>query len=238
MLGRRSHGWKGLLVMGVVGWTAPLSAQTPRLNDTIWEGKLQVKIPEVARYVYGVKESSMKGVQLVNLPVEIWFPSETTFSVIYVLNPAHEIKNGQRVGHKYFWAIGELVPPSAETRAKFFGEGLVDKARKTLLGKFGADVRYPAPDAIANARYSYKKNKSIETLTITGMASILYQREDSEHARYLLDPRPATVTCTGVFTKTGRQVSVERLKTGEEGFGEKDRIARLSSSSTLLGPAP
>jgi len=231
-------GTPGILLLSLLAEVSWGYAQAGALADTIWEGGLAVKIPEVARYVYGMKESSMKAVQLVNLPVEIWFPSETTFSVIYVLNPAHEIKNGQRVGHKYFWAIGELVPPSAETRAKFFGEGLVDKARKTLLGKFGADVRYPAPDAIANARYSYKKSKSIETLTITGMASILHQREDSEHARYLLDPRPATVTCTGVFTKTGRQVSVERLKTGEEGFGEKDRIARLSSSSTLLGPAP
>ncbi|NBT48843.1 MAG: hypothetical protein EBT07_13695 [Actinobacteria bacterium] len=218
---QRSHGWRWLLVLGIVWGAANLYCQTPKFQDTIWEGKLAVKLPELARYVYGVKESSMKRVQLVNLPVEIWFPSETTFSVIYVLNPAHEIKNGERVGHKYFWAIGELVPPSAETRAKFFGEGLVDKARKTLLGKFGADV-----------------NKFSETLTITGMANLLYQRVDLEHARYLLDPRPATVTCAGVFTKTDRLVSVERLKTGEEGFGEKDRLARLSSSSTLLGPVP
>jgi len=232
---QRSHGWRWLLVLGIVWGAANLYCQTPKFQDTIWEGKLAVKLPELARYVYGVKESSMKGVQLVNLPVEIWFPSETTFSVIYVLNPAHEIKNGERVGHKYFWAIGELVPPSAETRAKFFGEGLVDKARKTLLGKFGADVRYPAPDAIANARYTYKKNKFSETLTITGMANLLYQRVDLEHARYLLDPRPATVTCAGVFTKTDRLVSVERLKTGEEGFGEgyqygpEDKITKLPS---------
>ena len=224
-----------LLGLGLMIWAGSVSAQTPRLHDSIWEGKLQVKIPELVRYVYGVRESSMKGVQLGTLPGEIWFPSETTFSVIYVLNPPYETNNGQRVGHKYFWAIGELVPPSAETQAKFFGEGLVDKAKKTLLGKFGADVRYPAPDAMANARYTYKKNKSSETLTITGMASILHQRVDPEHVRYLLNPRPATVTYTGVFTKTGRLVSVERLKTGEEGFGEKDRIARLTSSSRLLG---
>lgn len=235
---RCNRGWTGLLALISIWSSATLLAQTPKFNDTIWEGKLAVKMPEVARYVFGVKESSMKGVQLVDLPVEIWFPTETTFSVIYVLNPAYEIKDGQHVGHKYFWAIGELVPPSDETQAKFFGEGLVNQAKRSLLGKFGAHVRYPAPDASCNARYSYKKNKSSETLTITGMASILYQREDPEHARYLLNPRPATVTYAGVFTKTGRLVSVERLKTGEEGFGVKDRFARLTSSSILLGPAP
>lgn len=210
-------------------------AQKPVLANTIWEGKLAVKIPELARYVYGVKESSMKGVQLVNLPVEIWFPSATTFSVIYVLNPPFSISNGERVGDKYFWALGEIVPPSAETQAKFFGEGLVDATKRTLVGKFGKQVRYPAPDATANARYTYQKNKSSETLKITGMASILHQRQNPEYNRYLLDPRPATVTYAGVFTKTGRLVSVERLKTGEEGFGESDRIDRLTSGKRLLG---
>ena len=97
---QRSHGWRWPLVLGIVWGTSNLYCQTPKFQDTIWEGKLAVKIPELARYVYGVKKSSMKGVQLVNLPVEIWFPSATTFSVIYVLDPPFEIQDGQRVGHK------------------------------------------------------------------------------------------------------------------------------------------
>ena len=232
---QRSHGWKWLLVLGIVWGTSNLYCQTPKFQDTIWEGKLAVKIPELARYVYGVKKSSMKGVQLVNLPVEIWFPSATTFSVIYVLDPPFEIQDGQRVGHKYFWTIGECLSPSAETQTKFFGEGLVNATKRTLVGKFGARVRYPAPDATATARYVYQKNKLTETLKITGMASILHQRVDPEHQRYLLDPRPSTLTYSGTFTKTQRLVSVERYKTGEEGFGEgyqygpEDKITKLPS---------
>lgn len=232
---QRSHGWRWLLVLGIVWGTSNLYCQTPKFQDTIWEGKLAVKIPELARYVYGVKESSMKGVQLVNLPVEIWFPSATTFSVIYVLDPPFEIQDGQRVGHKYFWTIGECLSPSAETQTKFFGEGLVNATKRTLVGKFGARVRYPAPDATATARYVYQKNKLTETLKITGMASILHQRVDPEHQRYLLDPRPSTLTYSGTFTKTQRLVSVERYKTGEEGFGEgyqygpEDKITKLPS---------
>lgn len=167
--------------------------------------------------------------------MEIWFPTKTTFSVIYVLDPPFSISNGERVGHKYFWAIGEIVQPSPLTRSKFFGEGVVNTAKRTLVGKFGAAGRYPAPDATANARFAYKKTKTNETLTVTGMASILYQREDLEHARYLLEPRPSRLTYVGAFTKTTRRVSIEQLKTGEEGFGEKDRIARLTSSSRLFG---
>jgi hypothetical protein len=232
---QRSHGSRWLLVLGIVWGTANLYCQTPEFQDTIWEGKLAVKIPELARYVYGVKESSMKGVQLVNLPVEIWFSSATTFSVIYVLDPPFEIQDGQRVGHKYFWTIGECLSPSAETQTKFFGEGLVNASKRTLVGKFGARVRYPAPDATATARYVHQKNKLTETLKITGMASILHQRVDPEHQRYLLDPRPSTLTYAGIFTKTTRLVSQERWKTGEEGFGEEDRFAKLTSSSRLLG---
>jgi hypothetical protein len=232
---QRSHGWRWLLVLGIVWGTSNLYCQTPKFQDTIWEGKLAVKIPELARYVYGVKKSSMKGVQLVNLPVEIWFPSATTFSVIYVLDPPFGIQDGQRVGHKYFWTIGECLSPSAETQTKFFGEGLVNATKRTLVGKFGARVRYPAPDATATARYVYQKNKLTETLKITGMASILHQRVDPEHQRYLLDPRPSTLTYSGTFTKTQRLVSVERYKTGEEGFGEgyqygpEDKITKLPS---------
>lgn len=234
---QRSHGWRWLLVLGIVWGTSNLYCQTPKFQDTIWEGKLAVKIPELARYVYGVKESSMKGVQLVNLPVEIWFPSATTFSVIYVLDPPFEIQDGQRVGHKYFWTIGECLPPSAETQAKFFGDGLVDATKRTLAGKFGARARYPAPDATATARYVYQKNKLTETLKITGMASILHQRADllEQHVRYLLNPRPSTITYSGTFTKTPRLVSLERWKTGEEGFGEEDRFAKLISRGRLLG---
>jgi len=232
---QRSHGWRWLLVLGIVWGTANLYCQTPKFQDTIWEGKLAVKIPELARYVYGVKESSMKGVQLVNLSVEIWFPSATTFSVIYVLDPPFEIQDGQRVGHKYFWTIGECVSPFAETQERFFGQGTVNLAKRTLIGTFGKRIRYPAPDATMNARCTYKKTKTGETLAITGMANILYQRLDLEHQRYLLDPRPSTLTYSGTFTKTQRLVSVERYKTGEEGFGEgyqygpEDKITKLPS---------
>ena len=229
---QRSHGWRWLLLLGIVWGTANLYCQTPKFQDTIWEGKLAVKLPELARYVYGVKESSMKGVQLVNLPVEIWFPTETTFSVIYVLNPPSGIEDGQRIGHKYFWTIGECLSPFAETQEQFFGQGTVNLAKRTLAGTFGKRIRYPAPDATMNARYTYKKSKTNETLTITGMASILYQGLDQ---RYLLDPRPSTLTYSGTFTKTQRLVSVERYKTGEEGFGEgykygpEDKITKLPS---------
>ena len=61
--------WSRLLFWAMVaGWAHSVFAQTPRFNDSNWEGKLQVKIPELVRYVYGVRESSMKGVQLGNLP--------------------------------------------------------------------------------------------------------------------------------------------------------------------------
>jgi hypothetical protein len=83
---------------------------------------------------------------------------------------------------------------------------------------------YPSPYTRANARYAYQKNKSGETLTINGMANILYQREDPQDIRYLLDPRPATITYSGVFTKTGRLVSVESPKTGKEGFGDRSLV--------------
>ncbi|NBT47880.1 MAG: hypothetical protein EBT07_08705 [Actinobacteria bacterium] len=206
------------------------------LADTIWEGKLAVKIPELSRYINGVKESSAKGVELKNLPVEVWFPTETTFSVIYVANPPSGIEDGQRIGHKYFWSVGECVSPIAETQERFFGQGTVNLAKRTLIGTFGTRIRHPAPDATMNARYTYKKSKNNESLTITGMASILYQRLDPEHKRYLLDPRPSTVTYSGTFTKTTqRSVSVERVKIGEVGFGEgykygpEDNITKLPS---------
>ena len=232
---QRSHGWRWLLLLGIVWGTANLYCQTPEFQDTIWEGKLAVKIPELARYVYGVKESSMKGVQLVNLPVEIWLPTETTFSVIYVANPPFGIRDGQRIGHKYFWTIGECLSPFAETQEQFFGQGTVNLAKRTLIGTFGKRIRHPASDATMSARYTYKKTKTGETLAITGMASILYQRLDLEHQRYLLDPRPSTLTYFGTFTKTQRLVSVERVKTGGEGFGEgyqygpEDKITKLPS---------
>jgi hypothetical protein len=222
-------------VICIFAFATKSQAETNPLADTIWDGKLTVKIPEVARYVYGVKEISMKGVQLVNLPVEIWFPSATTFSVIYVANPPFGIEDGQRIGHKYFWSVGECVSPIAETQERFFGQGTVNLAKRTLAGTFGKRIRYPAPDAAMNARFAYKKSKTNETLTITGMASILYQRLDLEHQRYLLDPRPSTLTYSGTFTKTQRLVSVERYKTGEEGFGEgyrygpEDKITKLPS---------
>lgn len=208
-------------------------AQKLDLADSIWEGKLQVRIPELARYLYGVKQISAKGVELKDLPVEIWFPTETTFSVIYVLDPPFGIEDGQRIGHKYFWSVGECISPIAETQERFFGQGTVNLAKRTLIGTFGTRIRHPAPDATMNARFIYKKSKPDETLTITGMANILYQRVDLEHQRYLLDPRPARVTYSGTFTKTQRVVSVERYKTGEEGFGEgyqygpEDNITKL-----------
>jgi hypothetical protein len=69
------------------------------------------------------------------------------------------------------------------------------------------------------------------------MASILHQRTDllEQHVRYLLNPRPSTITYSGTFTKTPRLVSLERWKTGEEGFGEEDRFAKLISRGRLLG---
>lgn len=211
----------------------PVFAQRPILADTIWEGKLTAKIPELSRYINGVKEISAKGVELKNLPVEIWFPTETTFSVIYVLNPPYETQNGERVGRKYFWVIGECVPPSTDTQATFFGQGLVYPTKRTLVGTCGARIRYPAPDATMNARYTYKKSKTNETLTITGMASILYQRLDPKHRRYLLDPRPSTVTYSGTFTKTPRLVSVARYQTGENGFGVPDEYGPNDNLSRL-----
>lgn len=208
-------------------------AQKLDLADSIWEGKLQVSIPELARYLYGVKQISAKGVELKDLPVEIWFPTETTFSVIYVLDPPFEIQDGQQVGHKYFWLIGECVPPSTDTQAEFFGLGAVNLARRTLIGTFGKWIRHPAPDATMNARFTFKKTKTGETLTTTGMASILYQRLDLEHQRYLLDPRPARVTYSGTFTKTQRVVSVERFRTGAEGFGVGDNYGPNDNLSRL-----
>jgi hypothetical protein len=221
---QRSHGWRWLLLLGIVWGTANLYCQTPKFQDTIWEGNMQVRIPELARYAFGIKKSSMKGVQIVDLPFEIWFPSETTFCVIYLIVPPFRVGKDDQAGCKYLWVLGAIPRPTPLRLGAYFGDGSVNKIKRTLLGTGGSMSMYPSPYTRANARYAYQKNKSGETLTINGMANILYQREDPQDIRYLLDPRPATITYSGVFTKTGRLVSVESPKTGKEGFGDRSLV--------------
>lgn len=153
--------------------------------------------------------------------MEIWFPSETTFCVIYVNNPPYHIKNGVEVGGKYLWLMGLLPCEAADPGGDHIFEGTVDPLKKTLLGKLGSDRRQPAWDGILNARFSHKKRGRTEALTLTGVLQVLYQREASQGRRYLVEPRPATIPVSGSFTKSNRKVSEEILKTGADGFGER-----------------
>ena len=80
MLGRRSHGWTGLLVMGVVGWTAPLSAQTARdWGDQIWEGTAEISVPRLVwktERPTGSRIETAGGLKLF-VPVQVWFWAKT-----------------------------------------------------------------------------------------------------------------------------------------------------------------
>ena len=196
-------------------------AQSNPLADTIWEGTMTGKIKQLVRYVNGKKDWQATGAVLEQVPIEIWFPSESTFCVIYVNDPPYFKQNGREVAGKYMWWLGALPCEAADPVGDNFSEGKVDRLKKTLMGKLGSDERYPAWDGLVNARYDYKKNRKGETLNLTGVIQVAYQREAPEGRRYLIEPRPATIPVSGKFTKTSRKVSEEILKSGQYGFGER-----------------
>ena len=75
MLGRRSHGWTGLLVMGIVGGSATLPAQTNPLADTIWEGNAEITIPKLVWKKERPKFNRVETVSTLKyqVPIQIWF---------------------------------------------------------------------------------------------------------------------------------------------------------------------
>jgi len=150
-----------MLGLGLMIWAASVSAQTPKFNDTIWEGNMQARIPELARYAFGIKKSSMKGVQIVDLPFEIWFPSETTFCVIYLIVPPFRVGKDDQAGCKYLWVLGAIPRPTPFGLEGYFGDGSVNKIKRTLLGTGGTTSMYPSPYTRANARYVYKKTNPV-----------------------------------------------------------------------------
>jgi len=209
-----------LVITGFWNYESVIAQSNP-LADTIWEGAMTGKIKQLVRYVNGKKEWQATGAVLEQVPIEIWFPSESTFCVIYVNDPPYFNQNGREAAGKYMWWLGALPCEAADPVGDHFSEGKVDRLKKTLMGKLGSDERYPAWDGLVNARYDYKKNRKNETLNLTGVIQVIYQREAPEGRRYLIEPRPATIPVSGKFTKTLRKVSEEILKSGQYGFGER-----------------
>lgn len=193
----------------------------PILADTIWQGTGTGKIKKLVRYVDGKKEWQTTGATVEQFPFEIWFPTESTFCVIYVNDPPTFRRNGVELAGKYCWLIGALPCDAANPRDDTLSEGTVDGRKRRLLAKGGSILRSPAWDGIVDARYAYKKRGKNEILNLTGIVQVLYQRRAPDGRVYRLEPEPVTVPFSGAFTKTSRKVSEEILKRGEYGFGER-----------------
>ena len=95
-------------------------AQKADLADTIWEGTCTGKIKKLVRYVDGKKEWQTTGATVEQFPFEIWFPSESTFCVIYVNDPPYFKQNGREVAGKYMWLLGALPCEAADPVGDFF----------------------------------------------------------------------------------------------------------------------
>ena len=211
-----------LLVFGLsCGCSFVMGQAANPLADTIWKGTCSGKIKKLVRYVDGKKEWQTTGATVEQFPFEIWFPSASTFCVIYVNNPPSFMRNGQELAGKYQWLIGALPCDAANPRDGTLTEGTVDSRKRRLLAKGGSERRFPAWDGIVEARYAYKKSGKTETLNLTGVVQVLYQRMAPDGRVYRLEPEPVTVPFSGTFTKTSRMVSEEILKTGAHGFGER-----------------
>lgn len=66
----------------VCGQVSPLFAQA-NFADTIWAGTLTASTKVVAHYQNGVKRNTVTGATANGIPMELWFPTATTFSVVF-----------------------------------------------------------------------------------------------------------------------------------------------------------
>ena len=208
-----------------LGWFTLLGssgfAQTPALADTIWAGILTASTKVVAHYQNGVKRNTVTGATANGIPMELWFPTATTFSVVFnnstLRASTAEGRNGVMVYDATLYDVinGENPSPGNEHTSYWTGEGTVDQLKKKLFGKSTTETQIE-PYLITSSSYSYKKRGQVETLTIRGTAILPSQVLDSLGDGWKLEP--GVVTFSGTFTKTERRVSVEGIKQGFEGF--------------------
>ena len=193
-------------------------AQT--FSNTIWAGYLTGKVREVAHYQGNVKGASVTGATANQVPVEIWFPSETNFCVVFnnrtarASNPEGDRGILVHDASLYDIVVGQNPAPSNPMLSYWQGTGTVDKRRGRLLGNDATEQDDASMRVVAT--YRYKKSGSRETLTVTGSAMFAVQDLDSLGDGWKLNP--GVVTYTATFTKTTNRVSVEGLKQGIEGF--------------------
>lgn len=212
------------LILGLVWFVLIGSSgqsQTPAFADTIWAGTLTASTKVVAHYQNGVKRNAVTGATANGIPMELWFPTATTFSVVFnnstLRASTAEGRNGVMVYDATLYDVinGENPSPGNEQTSYWTGEGTVDQRRKKLLGKSTTETQIETYLQTVSS-YSYKKKGQVETLTIRGTAILLNQSLDSLGDGWMLEP--GVVTFSGTFTKTGRRVSVEGIKQGFEGF--------------------
>ena len=212
------------LILGLV-WLVLVDsfgyAQTPAFADTIWAGSLTASTKVVAHYQNEVKRNTVTGATANGIPMELWFPTATTFSVVFnnstLRASTAEGRNGVMVYDATLYDVinGENPSPGNEQTSYWTGEGTVDRLKKKLLGKSTTETQIE-PYLITSSSYSYKKKGQVETLTIRGTAILPNQSLDSLGDGWKLEP--GVVTFSGTFTKTERRVSVEGLKQGSAGF--------------------
>jgi len=211
--------WLGIAFM-TAAVTFSSHAQS-NLGDTIWKGYLTGRTKEVAHYQANIKGASVTGATANQLPVEIWFPSNTNFCVVFNNSQARASAAGGRNGVMVYDAslydivVGRNPAPGNPMLAYWTGTGAVDLKKRRLTGTMQTEEdTSPAMNVVAT--YAYKKRGSQETLTITGTALLPNQSLDSLGDGWKLNP--GVVTYTGVFTKTTNKVSIEGAKQGEDGF--------------------
>lgn len=212
------------LILGLVWFVLIGSSgqsQTPAFADTIWAGTLTASTKVVAHYQNGVERNTVTGATANGIPMELWFPTATTFSVVSnnstLRASTAEGRNGVMIYDATLYDVinGENPSPENEQTSYWTGKGTVDQRRKQLLGKSTTETQIETYLQTVSS-YSYKKKGQVETLTIRGTAILLNQSLDSLGDGWMLEP--GVVTFSGTFTKTGRKVSVEGIKQGFEGF--------------------
>lgn len=211
----------GILLLGACLGMTGAQAQTCCLSNTIWAGYLKGTTKEVAHYQGSNKTASVTGATANQVPMEIWFPTATTFCAVFnnstIRASAVDGRNGIQVhdGHLYDLAVG-VNPDETNPMLEYWkGTGTVDLKKKSLSGTTRTEDD-DADEMMVVASYSYKKTGNVETLTVRGTAVLPVQGLDLYGDGWKLNP--GLITFTGTFTKTARQVSVEGSKQGSEGF--------------------
>lgn len=211
----------GFLFIGICIGVARGHAQTGSLADTIWAGYLKGTTKEVAHYQGSNKTASVTGATANQVPMEIWFPTGTTFCAVFnnstIRASAGDGRNGIQVydGHLYDLVAG-VNPDETNPMLDYWkGTGTVDLAKKRLIGTSQTEEETSSGLNLV-ATYTYKKTGNQETLTVKGTAVLPIQTLDFYGDGWKLNP--GLVTFTGTFTKTTRKVSEEGNKQGFEGF--------------------